>query len=259
MDVQQAVQVVRDAAHRGEYYPQTLRGLFGPDDGYRIQLGVLDAHLEAGQRQAGWKVGLTAKAIQEQQNYHEPVFGYLLERGAMPLGSAVRCDELLKPGAEPELCVRLGQPLQGPGVTPDAARAAIAAVAPALEVIEVRGVFTDDPSLALADNVGQKGFVTGAWQEGGGPWDSASWGLAGARLTLRINGEEMDAADGTAVLGDPAASLAFLANRLADFGRRVEAGSVVMTGSFTRMYPLAPGDEVVAHFKPFGPVSVRAT
>lgn len=254
MDVQQAVQVVREAAQRGEYYPQALRGLFGPDDGYRIQLGVLDAHLAAGERQAGWKVGLTAKAIQEQQNYHEPVFGHLLERGALPTGSAVRCDELVKPGAEPELCVRLGQPLQGPGVTADAARAAIAAVAPALEVIEVRGVFTDDPSLALADNVGQKGFVTGPWREGGGPWD-----LAGARLTLSINGEETDSADGTAVLGDPAASLAFLANRLADFGRRVEAGQVIMTGSFTRMYPLAPGDEVVAHFEPFGPVSVRAT
>jgi hypothetical protein len=32
-----------------------------------------------GERQIGWKVVLTAKAIQEQFGFHEPVFGCVLE------------------------------------------------------------------------------------------------------------------------------------------------------------------------------------
>ena len=63
--------------------------------------------------------------------------------------------------------------------------------------------------------------------------------------------------DGQAVLGGPAASVAWLANRLADFGQRLEQGSKIMTGSFTRQYPIAQGDLIEARFDPFGPVTLE--
>ncbi len=81
--------------------------------------------------------------------------------------------------------------------------------------------------------------------------------LSETAVQVFINGELVDEARGSAVLGDPAASVAWLANRLADFGHKLEAGAQVMTGSFTRQHPIAQGDLIEAHFAPFGDVSAQ--
>ena len=69
--------------------------------------------------------------------------------------------------------------------------------------------------------------------------------------------ERMESAPGTNVMGDPAASVAWLANRLSEFGLALEAGAKVMSGSFTRQYPIALGDVAEAVFQPFGKVSAE--
>jgi 2-keto-4-pentenoate hydratase len=67
----------------------------------------------------------------------------------------------------------------------------------------------------------------------------------------------MEQARGAEVLGNPAASVAWLANKLAELGRRLEAGMQIMSGSLTRFYPANKGDHVEARFTPFGAVSAR--
>ncbi|MEZ5741340.1 MAG: hypothetical protein R3E68_19195 [Burkholderiaceae bacterium] len=57
--------------------------------------------------------------------------------------------------------------------------------------------------------------------------------------------------------GTPVASIQWLANKLAGFGRSLEAGSLVMSGSFTRQYAVKAGDEVQARFDRFGDIMVR--
>src|SRR6202022_3863285 len=57
------------------------------EEAYRVQLGVLARYVAAGERQAGWKVGLTSKAMQAQQGVHEPVLGFLLQSGERPSGT----------------------------------------------------------------------------------------------------------------------------------------------------------------------------
>ena len=52
-------------------------------------------------------------------------------------------------------------------------------------------------------------------------------------------------------------SVQWLANKLAEFGRSLDAGSLVMSGSFTKQYPLGAGDVVESHFTPFGRVGAR--
>src|SRR5262245_35666697 len=121
-------------------------------EAYQVQLGLLEHYLVAGDRHAGWKVGLTAKAMQEQQRVHEPVFGFLLESGHRDSGAVLPFPELIRPGFENELCITVGRTLTGPKVTLAQARSAIALVAPALEIVERRGDFTADLHLALADN-----------------------------------------------------------------------------------------------------------
>jgi len=253
MELQAAIDAIWEHRQRGIYYPPEWRGKFDVDTGYRVQLGVLAREVKGGERHAGWKVGLTAKAIQDQVQFHERVFGYLLESGELPSGVKMPAEELIAPSFENELLVVLGEPLKGPDVTPEQARAAIAGVAPALEIVEKRGDFAADPPQSLADNVQQRAYIVGPLTRPPGPEAD----LQAATVEVYINGERVDSAAGSEVMGGPEASVAWLANRLADFGRKLEQGSKIMTGSFTRQFPIAKGDLVEARFVPYGSVTAE--
>lgn len=253
MNLQEAIDAIWECKARGIYYPPEWRGRLDVDDGYRVQLGILAKEVKAGARQVGWKVGLTAKAIQHQVDFHERVFGYLLESGELTSGSHVPYDDLVAPSFETELLVVLGEPLKGPGITATRARGAIVGVAPGFELVEKRGDFAGDPALSMADNVQQRNFVVG-------PLTSplpADADLRDTKVDVLINGEVVDTATGREVMGGPAASVAWLANKLADFGRRLEAGDKIMTGSLTRQYPIAKGDLIEARFEPYGTVTAE--
>ena len=67
------------------------------DEAYRVQLGLLDRHLASGDRHTGWKVGLTAKAMQMQQKVHGPCSRFLIESGNKPIGTVFEFASLLNP------------------------------------------------------------------------------------------------------------------------------------------------------------------
>jgi len=257
-ELAQAVDFIWDAARRGEHYPAAWKGKLTVAEGYRVQLGLLARHVAAGDRHVGWKVGLTAKAIRDQFGMHEPVMGFLLasghkrDTGSQPGGVAIPFASLIAPCLENELCLTVGRTLRGPGVTVEQARAALSAVAPAFELVERRGDFVADPALAMTDNVQQKAFITGPEQP-----LAQHLSLAATTLEVWVNGKMTERATGAEVMGDPAASVAWLANKLAEFERVLEAGLRVMSGSFTKQVNLALGDQVEAHFSPFGKVAAR--
>ena len=168
MELTAVIDLVWDNAQRGIYYPAELNGKLSLDDAYRVNLAITQRRLAQGEKQAGWKVGVTAKAMQEQMGVHQPVFGVLFESGHRESGVSLNFADLIEPSVENELCITIGQTLRGPGVTIGETRSAIALVAPALEIVERRGVFSDLP-LAMADNAQQKHFVTAkalAWRGG---------------------------------------------------------------------------------------------
>jgi 2-keto-4-pentenoate hydratase len=72
-----------------------------------------------------------------------------------------------------------------------------------------------------------------------------------------LNGSQIVTGTGDAVLGNPLNSVVWLAQKLTQFGRGIRAGDIVMTGSFVRQFPLAPGDRAEAEFSGIGPVAVR--
>jgi 2-keto-4-pentenoate hydratase len=251
IDVEAVVESVWQSMGRGVYYPPEWQGKLSTDEAYRVQLGILQRYLDQGETQAGWKVGLTAKAIQDQVGVHEPVFGFLLRSGGRGSGVVFLYDDLIDPGVENELCVTVGTALQGPGVTVVQARAALTAAAPALEIIERRGDFRADLNLSFVDNCQQKHWVTGTTV----PLDPATR-LAESTVEIWLNGQSQEHARGAAVLDEgPAASVAWLANKLAAFGRRIEPGMRIMSGSYTRQYTPLRGDRIEARFSPFGPVT----
>jgi 2-keto-4-pentenoate hydratase len=251
-DVERAVDDIWRAAERGVYYPAEWQGRLSTAQAYRVQLDILERHRGAGEQHAGWKVGLTNRSIQQQFQVHEPVMGFLLRSGQRASETVFRFHGLIRPGFENELCVTIGRTLAGPGVTRADAATAVTALAPAFEIIENRGDFVADLSLALADNSQQKAFVTGEVMP-----PPPGWQLTDTRVEVLINGRVVDRARGDEGVCDPLAAVAWLANKLAELGRRLEAGAQVMSGSFTRQYPLSHGDRIEARWEPFG--AVRAS
>jgi 2-keto-4-pentenoate hydratase len=117
----------------------------------------------------------------------------------------------------------------------------------------LRGDLRRDLSLVLIDNAGQKAFVTG---EPTTPVPT-NVDLGEVTVDVFVNGTHREQAKGTEVLGNPATSVAWLANKLTEFGHPLEEGIQIMSGSFTRLDPATKGDDVEARFAPFGQVSAR--
>jgi 2-keto-4-pentenoate hydratase len=252
MEINEAIELVWDNRQRGIYYPKELNGRLSIDDAYRVNLAITQRRLALGEKQAGWKVGVTAKAMQQQMGVHQPVFGVLFDSGHLRSGVALDFTQLIEPSVENELCIMVGKTLRGPGVTIDQTRTAIASIAPALEIVERRGVFSDLP-LAMADNAQQKYFITA----GEMAYDPVSMRLSEASVEVFLNGTTQEIAYGAEVMGDPLASVTWLANKLAEFDLALEAGMRVMSGSFTKQYRMKRGDQIESRFTPFGVVSAK--
>jgi 2-keto-4-pentenoate hydratase len=237
------------ARARGEYFPRAWHDRLSLDDAYRVQQALVDRRCTGGVARVGWKVGLTARAIQEQFGVHEPVFGCLLSEGRVASGHAFRHADLIAPGFENEICVVLGRDLAGAGLGIEEVAAAVDRCHPALEIIETRGDFTRQLPLALADNAQQKFFVLGPPAALTPDLD-----LAAVGVRVLVNGVEVGAGRGDAVLGHPLRAVAWLAGKLGAYGRGLRAGDHVMTGSFTRQFPIARGDRIRAEFARVGTV-----
>jgi len=244
-----AAQDFEAARARGEYFPSAWFDRLALDDAYRILLALIRRRPGADGRRIGWKVALTAKAIQQQFGVHEPVFACLLAEGLVKSGHVFRRDALIEPGFENELCIVLDRDLPANATRADVA-AAVARVYPAFEIIETRGDLSGQLALALTDNGQQKAFVLGEPVS-----REALPELDAVTVRVRINGAEVATARGDAVLEHPYNSVAWLASKLAQFGERISAGDYIMSGSFTRQFPLARGDQIEAVFDSIGTVT----
>ncbi|GAC1333231.1 MAG: 2-keto-4-pentenoate hydratase [Beijerinckiaceae bacterium] len=248
IDLASAVDDFWRARKRGEFFPPAYFDQLSLDDAYRIQLALIERRVAGGERHIGWKVGLTAKAIQEQFGFYEPVFGCILE--TQPTGHVFAPTELIRPGFETELCMRLTHGLDG-AVSMEEVRAAIDVIHPSFEIIETRGDLVKQIAVALADNAQQRSVVIGA------PVRLApDLALDQIEARVQLNGQVVATGFGSAVLGNPLNSIAWLAGKLGAYGQRLRPGDVVMTGSFVRQFPLAPGDRAVAEFSGIGRVEV---
>ena len=256
IDFNQAVEDFWQASQGGAF-PVQWQDSFDRETAYRICLAMIARRAANGDPQAGWKVGLTAKAIREQQGASEPVFAVLYDKGRWQSGVSHPYADLMHPGWENELCLTMGASLSGPDVTEEEAKAAVATVAPALEIIEQRPPPGKGSGfLSGADNGQQRAFVVDAAT----PYDPAIHDLAESCVDLYVNGEFQEKAYGVEILeSSPIASIRWLAGKLAEFGLELKAGSAVMTGSFTKQYRFEGPVEIEARFEPFGTVTATFT
>lgn len=249
MNYSEVASLLNEAYRHNQIFPDNLTETLTMDEAYQVQFELSGLRVADDEQLAGWKVGLTSKAMQEQQGVHEPCLGFLLESGQIASPARFQYDELHFPGFENELCIRLKSPLSGAGVSFDEALAAIGEIAPALEIIERRSDLRAGLALAIAGNAQQKSYVTGPFISIMSVSD-----LAKIEASVEVNGVLQETATGDKVLGNPVNSLIWLAAKLSEFGRDLDAGALVMSGSFTKQYLLNKGDLVRTSFTSIGVV-----
>ena len=224
-----------------------------PAQAYAIQSAWLDLKLARGARVIGRKLGLTSHAMQALLGVDQPDYGFLLDSMAVASGSTLSRADFLLPRIEPEIAFRLAKDLKGPGITVDAVLAATRGVSPALELVDSRiAKWQIKLPDTIADNASSARVIV---SEQIVPLDGLD--LALEAVTLTRNGVEVGSGNGTAVLGHPAEAVAWLANKLAEYGIAIETGQLVLPGAMCAAATVAAGETYRAVFTTIGEVSAR--
>ena len=204
-----------------------------------------------GQRVVGYKVGFTNIAVRERMGLPDSTYGYLMDGMIMQSGGSLAMDEMIAPRIETEICVRLGTDLAGPGISAADALAASEAVRASFEVCDARIL---DWNCPYPDFFADNGFSARVVLGGVGWLPAADVDLLGEAVVLARDGEPFAEGRGELALGSPANAVAWLANKLAERGRSLEAGMLVMTGTLTPIAPIERGSTYVATFSTLGRV-----
>jgi 2-keto-4-pentenoate hydratase len=237
-----------------------VRDLIGPADidaAYAVQRVNLRRRYDAGRARVGRKIGLTSPAVQRQLGVDSPDFGALLDDMVVPAGGAVPFGRLLQPRVEAEVAFWLADDIDTPVVDPRDLRAAVAAVAAAIEVVDSR-IDRWDITLGdtVADNASSGMFVVSDARYSLADVEPVDVVMRMVRGDGTAGGAVVSEGTGAACLGDPLAALAWLANTAVRYGDPLRAGEVVLSGALGPMTDARPGDRFTADISGLGAVSV---
>ncbi|EKT54389.1 2-oxo-hept-4-ene-1,7-dioate hydratase [Providencia burhodogranariea] len=227
------------------------------EDAYAIQREWVGLKIAEGRSLKGHKIGLTSKAMQASSKIDEPDYGALLDDMFFDDGCEIPTDRFIVPRIEVELAFVLAKPLRGPNCTLFDVYNATDYVIPALELIDARCHSLDPETKrprkvfdTISDNA-----ANGAVILGGRPIKPRDLDLRWISALLYRNGVIEESGVAAAVLNHPANGVAWLANKLAPHNVQLEAGQVILGGSFTRPVPARKGDVFHVDYGVMGSVS----
>ena len=229
-------------------------------DGYAVSRAWVAMKIAEGRKVRGHKIGLTSRAMQQSSQIDEPDYGTLLDDMFFAPG-ALPTDRFIAPRVEVELAFVLKRPLRGEQVSVEDVLAATDHVQPAIEIIDARIEQFDRHTRAprkvfdtISDNAANAGIILAGRKvkptEVDLPWVGA---------ILRCNGVVEETGLAAGVQGHPAVGIAWLAQKLAPWGEGLQAGEVVLAGSFTRPVPARRGDAFAADYGPLGRFEFKFT
>jgi 2-oxo-hept-3-ene-1,7-dioate hydratase len=221
------------------------------EDSYDVQQRWADLRVAGGAKIIGRKIGLTSRAMQMASKITEPDYGVMFDDALFKDGARIPAGTFIKPRLETELAFIMGADLKGSGCQMHDVMEATAYVSPALEIIDYR---TEVPRAivdTIADNAAYGALVLGGRIVR--PFDiDVRWVAA----TLSKNGTIEESGVSAAIMGHPAAGIAWLVNKLAPHGGGLKKGDIVLGGSFTRPVDIASGDVIHADYGPMGSIGV---
>jgi 2-oxo-3-hexenedioate decarboxylase len=225
------------------------------DSAYLVQREGIALRVGRGERVVGVKLGFTSRAKAEQMGVSDVILGVMTAETQTGDGGEIDRSRLIHPRVEPEVALLLGADLD-PAAPPDEQLAAVAQVAPALEIIDSRyRDFRFSLADVVADNTSAAGFVVGEWRDL--VTVLADLDLADLGVTLEIDGEVAETGSTGDILGDPLRAVAAVARLASRHGVPVPAGSIILAGAATAAAPLPDreGAVVVATVAGLGSVS----
>lgn len=229
------------------------------DDAYAVQGAIYDQKRAQGQKVIGWKIGLTSKAMQSALNIDIPDSGILFDEMAFENAAIVPAGRFIQPRIECEIAFVMRAAIGGANVTRADVIAATDFVAPSIEILDTR-ILRKDPETGatrnvydtISDNAANAGIVLGAERHGVDDFD-----LRWVGAIVRRNDVVEETGLGAGVLNDPVESVVWLARRMAQYGQQIEAGQVILSGSFIRPIECPPNTNIDADFGPFGSVKIN--
>lgn len=220
------------------------------EDAHTICETIIGQRIAAGEELVGYKVGFTNIPVREQMGLPDSTYGYELKSMVLENGGELRMSELIAPKIECEICFRLGKDLSGKGLTVEQVMAATEAVSASFEICDAR---IKDWKCPYPDFFADNGFsarivLSGRWVPAG------EVDLLEETVVLSKDGAKLAEGKGAAAMGHPANAVSWLSGKLADRGKGLKAGQLVMTGTLTPILPIEVGSTYVASFSTLGDV-----
>lgn len=227
---------------------------FSRSDAYGMQEAQLQMRQEAGEKQVGWKMGLTSEAKRRQMNLDSPLYGFLTASMQVPNQGTYSLRGKIHPKIEPEVAFLIERDLSGSQVTRAQVLDACGGVCAALEVLDSRydqfKYFSMED--VIADNSSSSEFILGPWRR-----DFHGLDLLNLKMEMSADGQVVERGVSSDISGDPVQSVVELCALLAERGQTLKAGSVVLAGAATTAIALKENLKVSLAVEGLEPVSVE--
>lgn len=227
-------------------------------DAYKVQKAWMDIKKKEGRTVAGYKIGLTSRAMQQVMGIDEPDYGTLLDDMVFEEGSTIEAAQFLDPKIEVELAFILNKELKGDNISVTDVLNATDYVVPALELIAARS-YRVHPKTGykrtvrdtISDNAANGGVILG-----GRPMRPDDLDLRWVGAMMSRNGVIEESGVSGAVLNHPAKGIAWLAKKYAAHNISLKPGQIILAGSFTRPVNIRPGDTFTVDYGKMGTISL---
>lgn len=222
-------------------------------DAYNIQLETIKLRINDGEKIIGKKIGFTSEKLRQQYNVLEPDYGILMDTCVMHESLPISMKDLIKPRIEGEIAFILKEDLVGPNITIIDVYRATDFIMPCIEIVDSRFDNWNIKLLdSIADNASNAKVILGSSMGRLEDFDLKHMGMVAEK-----NGFVMETAAGAAVFGHPANSVAWLANKMFEFGTELKKGDIILSGAFSPVFDVVKGDSVEVSFAGLG--SVKAS
>jgi len=187
----------------------------------------------------GVKVATTTKVMQQLMGITHPCGGAIFAKTIHASPARIAKADFVNVRIESEIALKIGKDMAASAAawTAESVVPFVAGAMPAYELIEDRNaVYTETNAVSM--------IVEKCWNGGvviGEPKPVAPKDIIGVTGRQTLNGISI----GEGKSEDPFATLAWLANLLAERGHSVKAGMVVITGSLIPTFSVTPGDKAV--------------
>ncbi|MEM7268343.1 MAG: fumarylacetoacetate hydrolase family protein [Pseudomonadota bacterium] len=234
-----------DAATPGTAFAEGLQ--LSVADGWRVQAAVAELREARGERLAGYKIGCVDLGNRQSMGLPHPAYGRLWAHEQHLDGAELRLSDYANPAMEAEFAITLSRDVIA-GVGQEELLASIEAIYPVIEIHNLV-LRSEDPRGAelLANNAINAGSVRGA--------PVADLSARTTDLKLIYDGEVVDEWEGLTWPSDMLQAIGWLVEQLAEQGKALKAGDLILTGAFGPPIPLNGPRRVDVTSSAFGSVS----